>query len=60
MEFMTEMKEKVLTKYDIMTVGEAPLVTPADGIRFTNEKEGVLNMLFQSGHMDVDSGPGGK
>jgi oligo-1,6-glucosidase len=60
MEFMTEMKEKVLSKYDIMTIGEAPLVTPADGIRFTNEKDGVLNMLFQFEHMDVDSGSGGK
>lgn len=58
MEYMREMNEQVLTKYDIMTVGETPMVTPEDGVRFTNEKDGILNMIFQFEHMDVDSAPG--
>ncbi|ELK21172.1 oligo-1,6-glucosidase [Anoxybacillus flavithermus TNO-09.006] len=58
MDYLREMKEKVLSKYDIMTVGETPMVTTDDAIRFTNEQDGVMNMLFQFEHMDVDSKPG--
>ncbi len=58
MEFMQEMNEKVISNYDVMTVGEMPMVTPEDGVRFTNEKDGIVNMLFQFEHMDVDSIPG--
>ncbi|WP_349409639.1 alpha-glucosidase [Pseudalkalibacillus sp. SCS-8] len=58
MEFMKEMNEKVLDHYDVMTVGETPMVTPEDGVRFTNEEDGICSMLFQFEHMDVDSIPG--
>ncbi|WP_408009548.1 glycoside hydrolase family 13 protein [Pseudalkalibacillus sp. A8] len=58
MEFMQEMNEKVISNYDVMTVGEMPMVSPEDGVRFTNEKDGIVNMLFQFEHMDVDSIPG--
>ncbi|CUA79263.1 glycoside hydrolase family 13 protein [Anoxybacillus suryakundensis] len=58
MDYLREMKEKVLSKYDIMTVGETPMVTTDDAIRFTNEQDGVMNMLFQFEHMDVDTKPG--
>lgn len=54
LDYLTEMKREVLDKYDMMTVGETPLVTPEDGIRYTNEETGVMNMLFQFEHMDVD------
>ena len=56
--FMGEMKREVLDHYDVMTVGETPLVTPEEGIAFTNEESGVLNMLFQFEHMDLDAEPG--
>jgi len=55
--YLTEMKEKVLSRYDILTVGETPGVTPEDGIRFTNEENGVVNMVFHFEHMDVDTNP---
>ncbi len=59
-DYMTEMNEKVLRRYDAMTVGEMPMATPEDGKQYTNEENGIVNMLFQFEHMDVTSGPGGK
>lgn len=58
MDYLREMKEQVLDKYDILTVGETPLVTTADAIQFTNQATGVLNMLFQFEHMTIDAAPG--
>jgi oligo-1,6-glucosidase len=54
MEFLTEMKQKVLSKYDILTVGETPLVAPQDAIMIANEQTGALKMVFQFEHMDLD------
>ncbi|CAM2900688.1 alpha-glucosidase [Paenibacillus sediminis] len=59
-EFLREMNEEVLSKYDIMTVGEAPGVTAEQAIMYTGENRKELQMVFQFEHMDVDSGPGGK
>jgi len=59
-EYLQEMNEKVLSKYDIMTVGETPGATVEDAILYTAEDRGELQMVFQFEHMDVDSGPGGK
>ena len=53
MEFLTEMKQRVLSRYDILTVGETPFVTTQDAIQFTNEETGPLKMLFQFEHMDL-------
>lgn len=55
MEFLHEMKQEVLSKYDLLTVGEAATVTPEIGIKITHEETGVLNMLFQFDHMELDS-----
>jgi len=54
-EFLREMKEQVLSKYDILTVGETPAVTPQDAITLTNEETGFLSMVFQFEHMDLDA-----
>lgn len=59
-EFLQEMNEKVLSKYDIMTVGETPGVTPEQASLYVGEDRKELNMLFQFEHVDIDSGPGGK
>jgi oligo-1,6-glucosidase len=59
-EFLQEMNREVLSKYDIMTVGETPGVTPEEGVLYTGEDRNELNMIFQFEHMDLDSGPGGK
>ena len=58
MEFLTEMKQKVLARYDILTVGETPLVTTQDAIRITNEETGALKMLFQFEHIDTSAETG--
>jgi len=55
LEFFQEMKRNVLSKYDILTVGETPSVTPQHAIDFTNEETGALSMVFQFQHMDVDA-----
>lgn len=60
LEFLHEMKQDVLSQYDILTVGETPSVTTQDAIAFTNEESGVLNMLFQFEHMDLDADRGGE
>ena len=54
-EYLQEMKEQVLSKYDILTVGETPAVTPQDAIALTNEETGFLSMVFQFEHMDLDA-----
>ena len=54
LEFLGEMKDEVLSKYDVVTVGETSLVTPEHGIDITNEETGSLNMLFQFEHMKLD------
>ncbi len=60
LEFLAEMKQEVLSKYDILTVGEAPLVTPKEAIEITNQDTGSLNMLFQFEHVDLDADPRGE
>ena len=59
-EFLQEMNREVLSKYDIMTVGETIGVTPDEAVKYVGEERGELNMVFQFELMDIDSGPGGK
>jgi oligo-1,6-glucosidase len=55
LEFLRAMKQEVLSKYDILTVGETPLTTPEQAAEITNDETGVLSMLFQFEHMDLDA-----
>lgn len=59
-EFLQEMNEKVLSKYDTITVGEMPGVSPEQGALYTGEDRHELNMVFQFEHMEIDSGENGK
>lgn len=59
-QFLQEMNQQVLSKYDIMTVGEMPGVTPEQAALYTAPEGKELNMVFQFEHMDLDSGPNGK
>ncbi len=59
-EFLQEMNREVLSKYDIMTVGEAPGIAPDIAKSYVNEDRNELNMLFQFELMDIDSGASGK
>lgn len=58
--YLHEMNEKVLSKYDVMTVGEMPGVTTEEAKLYTAEERQELQMVFQFEHMDLDSGEGGK
>jgi oligo-1,6-glucosidase len=59
LEFLQEMKQEVLSKYDIFTVGEMPLATTEHAAAITHHETGHLNMLFHFEHMDLDRDPGG-
>lgn len=59
-EFLKEMHQEVLAKYDIMTVGEGPGIDLEHGINYVEESGKELNMIFHFGHMFMDNGPGGK
>ncbi|WDL95534.1 glycoside hydrolase family 13 protein [Alicyclobacillus sp. ALC3] len=60
-DYLQEMNKRVLSKYDIMTVGETGGVTTADARLFAGADRHELNMVFQFEHVDLlDSGPGGK
>ncbi len=54
LEFLGEMKREVLSKYDILTVGETPGATTEHAVDITHEEHGALNMLFQFEHMELD------
>lgn len=55
-EYLQEMNKKVLSQYDIMTVGETPGVTPEEGLKYVGEDRHELNMVFHFEIMDkVDS-----
>ncbi len=57
LEFLAEMKAEVLSKYDILTVGETPGVTTQHALGLTDEQDGALSMVFQFEHMHLDAAP---
>ena len=56
-EYLAEMNREVLSHYPVITVGEAPGVTTADGLLYTGFDRGELQTLFQFEHMGVDANP---
>ena len=59
-EFLKEMHQEVLCKYDHVTVGEGPGVNLEHGPRYVAAKEKELNMVFHFDHLTIDFGPEGK
>ena len=59
-EFLKEMNKKVLSKYDIVTVGEGPGVNLGTGLKYVDENEKELDMVFHFDHLQIDFGPDGK
>ncbi|RFU60461.1 glycoside hydrolase family 13 protein [Peribacillus glennii] len=57
-DYLQEMNREVLSKYDIMTVGECPKVTPDQAELYTAEERNELNMVFQFEHMSLDKQKG--
>lgn len=59
-EFLQEMNQKVLSKYDLITVGEAAGVTIDEAKKYANLDGRELNMVFQFEHMGTVQGEYGK
>jgi oligo-1,6-glucosidase len=59
-DYLKEMNQKVLSKYDIMTVGEATGVDLEQAGKYAGYESGELNTVFQFEHMDLTNGEYGK
>ena len=51
-EYLQEMNQRVLSKYDIMTVGEAAGVTIDEAKKYANSEGNELGMVFHFEHTD--------
>ncbi len=54
-EYLQEMNRRVLSRYDIMTVGEAAGVTIDEAKKYASNDGKELNMVFHFEHVDVDA-----
>lgn len=59
-EYLREMHDEVLSKYDCMTVGEAPGSTTENALLFCGKDRKELNMIFTFDHMCLDMVPNSK
>ncbi len=59
-DYIQEINQKVLSHYDIMTVGEGPGISTKVGLDYVCEDRGELNMIFHLDHMFLGQGKGGK
>ena len=59
-KYLREMNDRVLSRYDTMTVGETPGVSVEDAKNYAGFGKHELNMIFQFEHMDIDNGEYGK
>lgn len=58
-EYLKEIRSKVLSKYDTITVGEMPFVRDEEEIlKVVREEDGELNMIFIFELVDIDNVPG--
>jgi oligo-1,6-glucosidase len=55
-EFLREVRREVLSKYDIMTVGETGGVTVDQAIQYADSGGGELDMVFQFEQVELDGG----
>ena len=56
-EYLREMNRRVLSKYDLLTVGECAGVTPEEAGKYANLDGSELSMVFQFEHMGADFHP---
>ena len=59
-EYLREMNSEVLSKYDIMTVGECPNLTVDAALEYAGAGRGELNMVFHFEHTGLTDGRFGK
>ena len=58
--YLQEMNRRVLSKYDLMTVGETAGVTLDEAKKYANADGTELDMVFQFEHVGLDSGSSDK
>ena len=58
--YLREMNERVLSKYDLITVGECAGVTIDEALKYASLDGSELNMVFQFEHMGLDCDENGK
>lgn len=56
-EYLQQMNREVLSRYDVMTVGETPGVTVEEARKYAGEEGNELSMVFQFEHMGLDDHP---
>jgi oligo-1,6-glucosidase len=59
-EYLQEMNRRVLSKYDLMTVGETAGVNIREAKKYANAQGTELNMVFQFEHVGLDFDERGK
>ena len=59
-EYLQEMNREVLSKYDVMTVGETSGVTIEEAQKYAGDDREELNMVFQFEHVEIGGGDYGK
>jgi oligo-1,6-glucosidase len=55
-EFLREMRREVLSKFDIMTVGETGGVSADEAMKFASADSSELDMVFQFEQVELDGG----
>ncbi|WP_353948529.1 alpha-glucosidase [Sporolactobacillus sp. Y61] len=56
-DYLKEMHDKVLARYNVMSVGEMPSSKPEDAVQYTGLDAGELNMVFQFDHVTLAANP---
>lgn len=59
-EYLQEMRDRVLSKYDLITVGECAGVTIEEAQKYAGLDNKELNMVFQFEHTSLDHDENGK
>lgn len=55
-EYLQEMRNRVLSEFDTITVGETSGVTVEEAVKYAADDESELNMVFQFEQNDLDNG----
>ena len=59
-DYLKEMNEQVLSRYDMMTVGEGLGLDVDQARKITDENENELNMMFTFEHVNIEGDENGK
>lgn len=59
-EYIQALNHRVLSQYEIFTVGEGPGITQELADLYVSQSRHELDMIFQLDHMAIDHGPGGR